>query len=139
MELIDNYINNVLAEINRAPERIKTKLLESIDHVDPAVLELTVAAEDLADIYQYGRETFGKSAADIWLENVYHEILGLSYKFNTYPECKHLSTKSKMYRNIILGKYLIIYRIKAERIEVLRALHGSRSAKIIRSSRSIKM
>ena len=103
------------------------------------VIHSKIIEEDLADIYQYGLETFGKVAANIWLEDANHEIQGLSYKFNIYPECKHLPTKSKMYRNIILGKYLIIYRIKAEKIEVLRAFHGSRSLKAIRSSRSIKL
>ncbi len=95
--------------------------------------------EDLADIYQYGLDMFGKVAADIWLEEANHEIRGLSYKFNIYPECKHLSTKIQMYRNIILGKYLIVYRIRVDKIEVLRAFHGSRAVKVIRSSRSIKM
>jgi toxin ParE1/3/4 len=93
----------------------------------------------LADIYQYGIETFGKKAADIWLEHIHHEISGLSFKFNAHPPCKHFPTKSGMYRNIILGKYLIIYRIRTEKIEVLRAFHGSRSIKTIRSSRSVKL
>jgi hypothetical protein len=28
-----------------------------------------------------------------------------------YPECRHLPTKNNIYRNIIWGKYLIIYKI----------------------------
>ena len=91
---------------------------------------------DLQEVYLYGKETFGKVFADIFIEEVNHTVSGLSYKFNSYPVCKHLSTKNKTYRNIILGKYLIIYRIKAEKIEVLRMFHGSRSVKTIRSSRS---
>ncbi|HAH54103.1 MAG TPA: hypothetical protein DCM02_02135 [Flavobacterium sp.] len=50
-----------------------------------------------------------------------------------------METKSKKYRNIIFGSYLIIYRITPNRIEVLRAFHGSRSPKIIKKSRSIKV
>jgi toxin ParE1/3/4 len=95
--------------------------------------------KDLQEIYLYGAETFGKIFADIFIEEIHHTASGLSYKFNTYPECKHIPTKTKMYRNIILGKYLIIYRIKADKIEVLSAFHGSRSAKVIRSSRSVKL
>jgi len=94
---------------------------------------------DLQEIYLYGKETFGKGFADIFAEEISHTVSGLSYKFNSHPECKQLPTKSKMYRNIILGKYLVIYRIRAEKIEVLRTFHGSRSIKFIRSSRSIKL
>jgi plasmid stabilization system protein ParE len=94
---------------------------------------------DLQEVYLYGKETFGKVFADIFLEEINHTVSGLSYKFNSYPVCKPLNTKNKIYHNIILGKYLIIYRIKAEKIEVLRIFHGSRSAKIIRSSRSVKL
>ena len=94
---------------------------------------------DLQDVYLYGRETFGKIFADIFIEEINHTVSGLSYRYNSYPECKHLTTKNKIYRNIILGKYLIIYRIKIKKIEVLRIFHGSRSVKIIRSSRSIRL
>lgn len=64
--------------------------------------------EDLADIYQYGLETFGVTVAKIFLEETNHAVHGLSYQYNMHPECRHIPTKSKMYRNIIIGKYLII-------------------------------
>ena len=50
-----------------------------------------------------------------------------------------LETKTKIYRNIILGSYLIIYRIRANRIEILRAFHGSRSPKVIKQVRKVKV
>jgi toxin ParE1/3/4 len=49
----------------------------------------------------------------------------------------HLKTKTKKYRNVILGSYLIIYRIRPNSIEVLRAFHGSRSPKTIGKIRKI--
>lgn len=55
-----------------------------------------------------------------------------------HPEYRHLETKTKKYRNIIFGSYLIIYRVTPNRIEVLRAFHCSRSPKSIKESRSIK-
>ena len=46
------YISEVVqAEINRAPEAIKNKLLRLIEQIEPIVLKLTTEAEDLADIY----------------------------------------------------------------------------------------
>ncbi len=94
---------------------------------------------DLAEVYQYGIETFGKVFADFFLEEMIHSISSLTFKYFIYPECKHLETKKKIYRNIILGKYLIIYRIKSEKIEVLRVLHGSQSPKKIKSIRGIRL
>lgn len=46
------YISEiVLAEINRAPERVKANLLDLIAQIEPIVLDLTVDAENLADMY----------------------------------------------------------------------------------------
>ncbi len=95
--------------------------------------------EDLKSIFSYGFETFGFEMAEIFQEKILHSANGLSYMFLIYPECKHLETKTQIYRNIILGKYLIIYRIRAEKIEVLRALHGSQSPKIIKAIKKIKI
>ena len=53
------YISEVVeAEINRAPEAIKHKLLKLIDEIDPVVLKLAAEAEDLADIYIRKAELF---------------------------------------------------------------------------------
>ena len=94
--------------------------------------------KDLKAIYTYGHETFGETMANLFQEEILHVTRGLSYKFLLYSECKYLETKTQLYRNIILGKYLIIYRIKSEKIEVLRALHGSQNPKIIKAIKKIK-
>ncbi len=95
--------------------------------------------KDLTSIYSYGSETFGDVMAEIFQEKILHSSNGLSYMYLLYPECKHLETTTQIYRNIILGKYLIIYRIKANKIEILRALHGSQSPKIIKAIKKIKI
>ncbi len=102
------------------------------------VVRLAQVDEDISDIYHYGLETFGEVTAELFLADINHQISGPSYQFNLYPECRFLKTKSKMYRNVVIGKYLIIYRITPERIEILRALHGSRSVRVIKAARSIK-
>jgi len=94
---------------------------------------------DLPSIHEYGWATFGLKLADCFIEEIYSLIENLSANYYLHPECRHLETKSKKYRNIIFGSYLIIYRITPNRIEVLRAFHGSRSPKIIKKSRSIKV
>ena len=101
------------------------------------VVYSTTYYKDLQNIYLYGKETFGKVFADLFIEEINHTTDGLSFQFNLYPECRSLRTKSKMYRNIILGKYLIIYRITLDNIEVLRAFHSSRSVSKIKSVRRV--
>lgn len=93
--------------------------------------------EDLLDIYQYGEATFGKKLALNFISEIYSSIEKLETHYLLHPECRHLETKTKRYRNIILGSYLIIYRIKAHKIEVLRAFHGSRSPKYIKTIKKI--
>ncbi|MES2679783.1 MAG: type II toxin-antitoxin system RelE/ParE family toxin [Bacteroidota bacterium] len=95
--------------------------------------------KDILELYEYGIETFGITFADIFLEHLKVTLNALSYQYLLYPECRHLETKTQIYRNVILGKYLIIYRINKNRIEILRALHGSQSPKTIKSVKKIKI
>ena len=94
---------------------------------------------DLIDIYEYGLAEFGEKLASAFISEIYKYIEKLETEYLLHPECRHLVTKTKIYRNIILGSYLIIYRIRTNRIEVLRALHGSHSPKNIKTIRKIKI
>lgn len=94
---------------------------------------------DIQDIYEYGEITFGEKAALIFYGDLKLIVKNLETQYLLHPECRHLETKTKIYRNIILGSYLIIYRVRANRIEVLRAFHGSRSPKIIKQVKKIKL
>jgi toxin ParE1/3/4 len=94
---------------------------------------------DIDNIYKYGKEIFGENQAQKY-ESIIDKItteLALSYWM--YPECRHIPTKGQHYRNIILESHLIIYRVKAERIEVLRVIHSQSSISNIRSVRKIKI
>ena len=93
---------------------------------------------DLLDIYEYGEATFGEKLAEGFIAEIYRSLDKLETYYLLHPECRHLENKTKIYRNIILGSYLIIYRIRANKIEVLRAFHGSRSPKTIKQVRKIK-
>ena len=95
--------------------------------------------EDLADIYDYGIDTFGKDLAELFIGTIYQRIYELPLLYLLNPECRQLQTKTQLYRNIILGKYLIIYRVRASKIEVLRALHSSQNPQLIKSIRKIKL
>jgi len=94
---------------------------------------------DVPSIYEYGEVTFGVRLADSFFDTILNDVEDLETQYLLHPECRHLETKTKIYRNIILGSYLIIYRIRANKIEVLRAFHGSRSPKTIKLVQKVKV
>ena len=94
---------------------------------------------DIIDIYEYGGVTFGETTALNFYDQLKLRVRLLETQYLMHPECRHLETKTKKYRNIILGSYLIIYRITSNQIQVLRAFHGSRSPKTIKSVRKISV
>lgn len=98
----------------------------------------TELLHDLNSIFNYGIETFGIRAAESFLLELLIKLENLQTEYEVYPMCRFLPTKSKSYRNLFLGSYVIIYRITTIRIEVLRAFHKSRSVKKIKSARKIR-
>jgi plasmid stabilization system protein ParE len=94
---------------------------------------------DLNDVYHYGIDTFGIRQAELYEKEIWKLVENLSGNWPFFSECRHLPTKSKMYRWIILESHLIIYRITDIEIQVLRILHSRRSITKIKTSRSVKM
>ncbi|TVR12471.1 MAG: type II toxin-antitoxin system RelE/ParE family toxin [Balneolaceae bacterium] len=94
--------------------------------------------EDITKVYAYGEELFGALAAKSFVSDIFSRIWSLDLSWRLHPECRHLPTKDKRYRNVILGNYLIIYRIYHNKVLVLRILHSHSSITKIKSSRSIK-
>lgn len=94
---------------------------------------------DLDNIYQYGIDTFGIRQAELYENAIWKLVEGLSINWPIFSECRHLPTKSKMYRWIILESHIIIYRITAKEIQVLRIIHSHRSITKIKVSRRIKL
>jgi len=91
------------------------------------------------DVYDYTLDTFGYVQAERYLQKINNAVLTLPERYLSYPPCRHIPTKSSMYRNIILGAHLIIYRITRERIEVLDIIHGAMSVSKIRDVRKIRL
>lgn len=93
---------------------------------------------DIIALYTFGEEVFGTLAAKSFIADIFSRIQSLDRMYLVHPQCRHLPTKNKIYRNIILGSYLIIYRITEEHTEVLRIIHSHSSIRRIKSSRQIK-
>jgi toxin ParE1/3/4 len=108
--------------------------------VDKARKKVKVSSQfdlDIIEIYSYGEEVFGSVAAKSLVADIYSRIWSLDQMYLLHVECRHLPTKDKRYRNIIIGSYLIIYRITSDAVEVLRILHSHSSIEIIRASRKL--
>jgi plasmid stabilization system protein ParE len=88
-------------------------------------------------IYEYSLDTFGYFQAERYKQYVRNSLDTLHDFYFAYPECRHISTKSRMYRNIILDAHLIIYRITYDRIEVLDIIHSASSISKIRGVRKV--
>ena len=89
--------------------------------------------------FEYGELTFGYNAAKIFISEIYYHIENLDTMYLFHPEYRYLPTKSQIYRNIILGSDLIIYRIAGDQIEVLKAISSKMSITKIKGARSIKI
>ena len=90
-------------------------------------------------IYEYTVETFGYIQAERYKQKIRNSLDTLPEYYHVYPECRHIPTQSRMYRNIILDAHLIIYRITNERIEVLDIIHSASSIRKIRGVRNIRL
>ena len=98
-----------------------------------------LAIESLENIYSYGLETFSFSSATVFIEELYSRINSLSSDYHLHPICRFIPSKTGMYPNLAHGKYLVIYRVRPERVEVLNIIHSSRSPSKIRAARKIKI
>jgi len=90
--------------------------------------KVVISAEfqnDVKAVFEYGEETFGYNAAKTFVSDIYMHVWNLDGQYLMFPEVRFLITRNNKYRNIILGSYLIIYRIEVERVEVLRVFHSS--------------
>ena len=90
-------------------------------------------------VYGYSLESFGYLQAERYREKIGKALSMLPRYYNLFPECRHIPTKSRMYRNIILDAHLIIYRITPQRIEVLDIVYAASSIGKIRSTRRISV
>ncbi|WP_409017672.1 type II toxin-antitoxin system RelE/ParE family toxin [Dyadobacter sp. CY323] len=88
---------------------------------------------------RYGCETFSPASSALFIDELFSKIKTLVTEFLHHLECRYLVTKSKRYRNLRFGGYLVVHKVTKERIEVLNVLHSSRSIGAIKSVRKINI
>jgi plasmid stabilization system protein ParE len=95
--------------------------------------------ESRQNIYEYSFYNFGYLQAERYKQKIRNYLDTLNINYSHYPECRHLVTKSRKYRNIIFDAHLIIYRITDNRIEVLDIIHSASGIGKIKQIRKIKL
>jgi plasmid stabilization system protein ParE len=68
--------------------------------------------KDIQDVFEYGEASFGEKAALHFYEDLKLMVRNLETEYLLHPERRHLETKTKIYRNIILGSYLIFIELE---------------------------
>lgn len=102
-----------------------------------SIIASSVFWDSYNKVYEQGLDLFGYYQAETYAHKIRTVLYELGWAYPYHPECRHLATKARMYRNIILDSHLIIYRICEERIEVLDIIHASSSMKRIKQTRKI--
>ena len=92
-----------------------------------------------SEILQHSISAFGVTQTEKYFEMIAKLVENLNVFYTYHPECRHLATKNRIYRNIILDAHLIIYRITEERVEVLDIIHSASSIRKIRATKGIKI
>jgi plasmid stabilization system protein ParE len=108
--------------ISRKPCKVSRKFKASVDQ-----------------IYKYGCLEFGTRKAEFYDQKISAAIRELPYSYGSNPYCRHIQIPGEVYRNIIIGSHLIIYRVTDERIEVLDIIHGASGEDKIRATGDIRL
>lgn len=79
-----------------------------------------LARQDLADIYDYSRATFGDPTAERYITAFFEAFDALSTTPNLGVVCDDIR---QGYRRLPVRKHVVFYRVEVERVEVIRILH----------------
>ncbi|GHV11145.1 hypothetical protein FACS1894162_6310 [Bacteroidia bacterium] len=82
--------------------------------------------EQMAEILEYGIEQFGAKVAYDFYKTAINKVLALSAMPDSHPQSRFIeSTNKKVYRNILVKKYAILYSVTARTIRVITIYHQS--------------
>ena len=107
-------------------------------HREKTLIVSEYAALDLELEYLFYATEYSIEAAERLRLGFNKEILKILPNPYIYPECRFLPTKTQIYRNIIWGNYLIIYRIKKDVVEVLSLFHTKQKPSRIKLAKKRK-
>jgi len=92
----------------------------------------------LEEEYTYFFKEYSEKYADTFFDAFFKVIENILPHYLSFPECRFLKTKNKIYRNIIWGNYLIVFKIGKKKIEVLCLFHTKQNPRKLKTVKRIK-
>lgn len=96
------------------------------------------ALVQLKSEYEYYFNTYSEKYAEEFRLGFFEIVEHIGRNYQTYSECRFLKTKGKLYRNIVWGNYLIVYKITKEAVQVLFVFHTKQHPLKLKKIRRIK-
>ena len=96
------------------------------------------ALKELAAQYDYYANNYSIRYAEKFRLEFFQQVKSILPQPLHYPECRFLPTKNQVYRNIVWGNYLIVYKVKKHTVEVLVLFHTKQHQKKLSKARRIK-
>ncbi|HXH19042.1 MAG TPA: type II toxin-antitoxin system RelE/ParE family toxin [Chitinophagales bacterium] len=96
------------------------------------------ALDQLQQEYYYYAENYSLDYAEKFRLEFFKRVSKILPLHLSHPECRFLPTKNHIYRNIVWGNYLIVYKVKKKVIEVLCLFHSKQNPKKLKRLRRLK-
>ena len=96
------------------------------------------AFKQLEEEYKYYSTIYSIDFAEEFRIQFFELINKILPSYNSNPECRFLPTKNKIYRNIIWNRYLIVYKINRNTIDILSIFHSKQNPDKLKQVRRIK-
>jgi plasmid stabilization system protein ParE len=95
------------------------------------------ALQQLKEEYNYFYTEYSEKYADKFYDSFFQAVERILPHYLSHPECRFLTTKNKSYRNVVWENYLIVYKIKKNKIEVLSLFHTKQNPKRLKKVKRV--
>lgn len=85
------------------------------------------ALNQLSEHFNYYKTNYSLRYAKSFSEEFIDVVENILPNYNRFPECRFLTTKNKIYRNIVWKKFLIVFKIQDDSIEILSLFHAKQN------------
>lgn len=104
-------------------------------------MEIVITAHALLTVhteFTYLKEFTTERAAHRFKNGFVRKVDSILPQYLAYSACRFLPTKNNIYRNIIWGNYLIVYKILRKEILVLGVFHAKQNPAKLKAYRRVK-
>lgn len=87
------------------------------------------AMDELSDIRAYMAEQTSEDKAEAFVNDLLQEVQNLAKNPGSFPYCRNQKLQTKGYRCINFKKYIIIYFVENNIVQIIAILHSHRDPK----------